>query len=263
MTSSSPRSRRHFGFGFRQDFIYGFCTSSHSQRLVLSSIYDPFTTLSNVLVHESYSIHQASPHRIFVPIYTPHSCSRSHLTRQSTFCFPLWFHVHPRFPLTSFETSITITLIITTSYPTSLYFHSTHSWYIRLLHRSSIYISRFLAWLLVHSSFPVDPSIKFTCTWFHEFISPTPSPFHIHSCTRTLPQILLYEIIKRVPGWGPSHDDLEPKRATAYGLLTLPWESRLSLSFKSGCLPILFIRGRHSLYFTHLRNYLLMRTSVE
>lgn len=51
---------------------------------------DPFTTLSNLLVHESYPVHRASPHRIFVPIYTPHPCARSKRTRQSTF---LVFHL--------------------------------------------------------------------------------------------------------------------------------------------------------------------------
>jgi len=59
----------------------------------------------------------------------------------ATFTFPSYsladlvcFHVHPRFCLTSFETSI---IIMIASYPTPLYFHSTHSWYIGLLHRSS------------------------------------------------------------------------------------------------------------------------------
>ena len=132
---------------------------------------DPFTTLSSLLVHEFYPVHQASPTAFLYP-YT----YRIHMHVYTTYspvdlsCFPPWIHVHPRFPLTPFETSI---IIIITSYPTSLCLHSTHSWYTPLLHQLSICISRFLAWLLVHSSSPADPSVKFTSTLSHEFISPT------------------------------------------------------------------------------------------
>ena len=182
------------------------------------------------------------------------------------FCFPPWIHVHPRFLLTPLETS---TIVIIKSYPTSLYFHSAHSWYVRLLHRSSICVSRFLAWFLVHSSSPVDPSIKFTCTLFHEFISRTRHRFfHIHNCMRILPQILVYEIIKRAPGWSSSHDELEPKRATAHGSFTpllLPYPGKVASHFRLSLVgphedssnPVL---GCHSSYLTHPRNYPLMWT---
>jgi len=84
---------------------------------------DTFTTLSKVLFHEST--------KRFFPLIT-------FLYPYAAFTFPSYslvdpvcFHVHPRFCLTSFETSI---IIIITPYHTPLYFHSTRSWYIGLLH---------------------------------------------------------------------------------------------------------------------------------
>ena len=53
---------------------------------------------------------------------------------------------------------------------------------------------------------------------------------------RILPQILVYEIIKWAPGWSSSHNDPEPKRATAHGLFThtllLPYPGKVASHFR-------------------------------
>ena len=99
----------------------------------------------------------------------------------------------------------------------------------------------------------------------------TPSLFHTHNCMRILPQILVYEIIKRAPGSNLSHDDLEPKRATAHDSFTpsphhpgkVASHSRLSLVVtRQGCFQSRSsqVVTPHSSYVTDLKNYLLMRT---
>ena len=129
-----------------------------------------------------------------------------------------------------------IIIIIITPYPTSLYFHFTHSRHIGLLHRSSFASPGLISGcsFILQASFPVDSPIKFTHIFLfhHKFTSPHDATFshsRPHACI--LPQILVYGIIKQAPDRHPSHDDLEPKRATVHGLMS----SRLLLgTFKSG-----------------------------
>lgn len=154
----------------------------------------PFTTLSQILAHESHSTRQA-----FSP---PHFCTHTAFMFRSTSYSPVDLgFLFTR--LTSFETSIII--IVPYNHFTS--FLPDHGKRVTSLVRPPHF------WTPYGS--PFDLHLRWipnrAHVHFHQFTSLTPSFFHLHDRMRILPRILLYETIKIAPGCGSAHSDMEPK----------------------------------------------------